>query len=87
TSPRFVLTPTSFDLTLTCEKQSLGWRVLWLDLHWIRQQTPPFLKGMIAELEPLFYQCQWCGVTYKKGEGTWGNLVKPSTMHPSSRRH
>ncbi|KNE92348.1 hypothetical protein PSTG_14248 [Puccinia striiformis f. sp. tritici PST-78] len=33
-------------------------------------------SGKIVELEPLYYKCQWCGVTYKKGEGTRGNLVK-----------
>ncbi|POW07818.1 hypothetical protein PSTT_07995 [Puccinia striiformis] len=33
-------------------------------------------SGKIVELEPLYYKCRWCGVTYKKGEGTRGNLVK-----------
>ncbi|KAH9472190.1 hypothetical protein Pst134EA_002813 [Puccinia striiformis f. sp. tritici] len=33
-------------------------------------------SGKIVELEPLYYKCRWCGVTYKKGEGTRDNLVK-----------
>ncbi|POW06752.1 hypothetical protein PSTT_08755 [Puccinia striiformis] len=42
------------------------------------------------KIEPMYYECRWCGVTYKKGEGTQGNLVKhrdgSSTGAPCSHR-
>ncbi|KAH9452749.1 hypothetical protein Pst134EB_016705 [Puccinia striiformis f. sp. tritici] len=41
-------------------------------------------------IEPMYYECRWCGVTYKKGEGTRGNLVKhrdgSSNRAPCSNR-
>ncbi|KNE89611.1 hypothetical protein PSTG_16934 [Puccinia striiformis f. sp. tritici PST-78] len=41
-------------------------------------------------IEPMYYECRWCGVTYKKGEGTRGNLVKhcdgSSNWAPCSNR-
>ncbi|KNE98017.1 hypothetical protein PSTG_08690 [Puccinia striiformis f. sp. tritici PST-78] len=41
-------------------------------------------------IEPMYYECRWCGVTYKKGEGTRGNLVKhrdgSSNQAPCSNR-
>ncbi|KAH9470745.1 hypothetical protein Pst134EA_004669 [Puccinia striiformis f. sp. tritici] len=50
-------------------------------------------KGQVTKkpkIEPMYYECRWCGVTYKKGEGVRGNLVKhrdgSSTGAPCSHR-
>ncbi|POW16566.1 hypothetical protein PSHT_06660 [Puccinia striiformis] len=36
---------------------------------------PVFAEGEDETGEPMYYRCKWCDVTYKKSDGTRGNLV------------
>ncbi|POW05965.1 hypothetical protein PSTT_09370 [Puccinia striiformis] len=58
-----------------------------------RQPPERDAEGRVTKkpmIEPMYYECRWCGVTYKKGEGTRGNLVKhrdgSSNQAPCSNR-
>ncbi|EHS64012.1 uncharacterized protein PGTG_22010 [Puccinia graminis f. sp. tritici CRL 75-36-700-3] len=37
---------------------------------------PFYEEGETKEGPPMHYKCKWCGIPYKKGDGSRGNLVK-----------